>query len=262
MNSRLASIIATAGVSLLPGFDALAQEPVCAGYELAILSPEATLEALAMDGDVLVAGWPRFATTQQNAGTAIVYQFQAGNGWTEVQQLLPTDGAPGEWFGSSVAVDGDVIVIGERSDSCDEAAFVFRFDGSTWVEEQKLTPSVASFCNRFGSSVAVSGDTILVGAERDHHSILGTDAGTVFAYRFDGSQWMEEAILFPAVHQADARFGNAIAMKGDLALIGAPGRDGLPNSNFDPGAVFAFRLGAGGVWTEETEDCSQQWSRG
>ncbi len=87
----------------------------------------------------------------------------------ESAKLTASDAAPGDLFGVSVSIDGDTAVIGAYTDNCaagDEcgSAYVYRFNGTDWVEEQKLTASDAEAFARFGVSVSVSGETAIVGA--------------------------------------------------------------------------------------------------
>jgi hypothetical protein len=112
-------------------------------------------------------------------------------------KLTASDPATKQHFGSSVAVDGDVMVVGARDDanSLDAgAAYIFRHDGTTWVEEVKLTDPSAAEKDRFGDAVAISGGVVLVGAPRDDDK--DGDAGSVFVYRYDGASWAQEAKLF------------------------------------------------------------------
>ena len=89
----------------------------------------------------------------------------------EAAKLTPADVEAGDQFGFSVSISGDVAVVGAWGDDhaglYSGSAYVYRFDGSTWVEEQKLTASDAAAWDSFGSSLSVSGDVAVVGANRD-----------------------------------------------------------------------------------------------
>ena len=100
----------------------------------------------------------------------------------EQAKLLASDGAATDWFGSSVAVSGDTTVVGARGDDDSGfnsgSAYVYRYDGSAWVEEAKLLASDGAAGDFFGYSVAVSGDTAVVGAWYDDDS--GSDSGSAY----------------------------------------------------------------------------------
>jgi hypothetical protein len=156
----------------------------------------------------------------------------------ELQKLLASDGAANDLFGRSVAVSGDVAVIGASldDDNADDSgsAFVYRYDGASWVEEQKLLASDGAFRDKFGSSVAVSGDVAVIGAK------LEFSRGSVYFYRYDGASWVEEEKL-PRI---GSNFGSSVAVSGDVAVIGAPGAD------FNKGTAFVYRYDGTG-WAEE-----------
>ncbi|MHC4652630.1 MAG: FG-GAP repeat protein, partial [Planctomycetota bacterium] len=100
-------------------------------------------------------------------------------------------------FGLAVAMDGDVAVIGDVIDADSGvhagAAFVFRFDGSAWIKEQKLLADDGAPSDLFGGSVAVSGDTIVIGARYDDD--LGNYSGSAYVFRSQGSRWVFEQKL-------------------------------------------------------------------
>jgi len=119
-------------------------------------------------------------------GVKSVYMFEMkpDGSWDEVAKLSPSDGAPGESFGSSFAVDGGVIIIGSPPGS----AYVFEEFGGAWVETQKL----ASLTDGFGSSVSVSGNVIVIGtiSSGDFSSI-----GQAHVYQKQSGSWVETAVL-------------------------------------------------------------------
>ncbi len=157
-------------------------------------------------------------------------------------KLVALDGASGDDFGASVAVDGAFAVIGAPEDDDDGsssgAAYVFRFDGSDWSQEQKLTASDAAGGDDFGFAVAIRGDMIVVGAPRDD-TAAGNRAGSVYAFLFDvgQQQWVECDHLFAPDAGADDRFGSSVAIDGTTLLVGAIQEDEAAN-NAGAGYVF------------------------
>ncbi len=168
-------------------------------------------------------------------------------------KLTASDAEAGDWFGDRVAIDGDVAVVGaEENDDAGEqtgSAYVYRFDGTDWVEEAKLLASDAVATARFGISVAVSGDVIIVGADQDPE--IADYAGAAYVFRYDGSAWVQEQKLTASDGQSSDWFGWTVALDGDLAVVGANGHEeGGPNV-FNSGAAYVFRFD-GSSWVEET----------
>ncbi len=193
----------------------------------------------AIDGDVAVVGAP-FA--RANEGAAWVYR-RAVSGWVEEQVITVSDGGVDGLFGTSVSVGGDVVLIGGRGfDGFTGAAYVFRYDGSTWVEEQKLVPAGALPGDELGFSVSLSGNVALVGASDDDGG-----AGSAFVFRYDGSTWVEEKKLVGADTTSGDEFGRTVSLDGDVALIGARSDDDAGDSS---GSAYVFRFD-GLDWSEE-----------
>lgn len=163
-------------------------------------------------------------------------------------ELLPDDGAAGDGFGTAVALDGMVALIGAPDDDDNGAdagsAYVFRFDGSSWVQEAKLLATDGAAGDRFGASVAVSGDVAVIGAPGDDEK--GNYSGSAYFFRFDGMGWAQEAKILasdggPPYTYA---FGYSVAASGEVALVGAP-----YSSGYD-GLVCVFRFDGTG-WQQE-----------
>ncbi len=189
--------------------------------------------SVSLDGSVAICGAP---STDSNRGAAYISRHD-GVTWTEEQKLVASDAGAGHQFGGSVSIDGDVALIGaEFVDGGMGAAYVFRFDGSTWTEEQKLTGSGAF---NFGVSVSLDGNTALVGAPGEDFN-----AGAVYVFRFDGSTWALQQKLTASDGAADDRFGGGVSLHGDLALCGAA------FENDQAGSAYVFRFD-GATWTEE-----------
>jgi hypothetical protein len=207
---------------------------------------------------IVVGAWTR-DEERDSSGAAYVYRFD-GTAWVEEQKLLASDRASGEpvhdqfgdQFGRAVAVSGDVAVVGatwnDDNGYNSGSAYVFRFDGTAWVEEQKLLASDGEEGDQFGGSVAVSGDVALIGADEDDD--VARESGSAYVYRFESSAWIQEQKL-RASDTADDQlgdfFGRDVAVSGDLAVIGVPGDDDRAGS---AGAAYVFRFD-GASWIEE-----------
>lgn len=174
-------------------------------------------------------------------GNAYSLRYSAG-AWTEEQILQPSDSTH---YLDAVAIDGNVIVAGaffhpSGGTQCGQA-YVFRFNGAIWVEEAILQASDEANFAWFGDSVGIEGNRIVIGAPG--HPSGGSVRGQAYAFRYNGTSWVQESILQPAVEGDFAGFGDAVDISGTVAIIGA-------TSSGYPGKAFAFRR-SGTVWTQE-----------
>ena len=142
--------------------------------------------SVAVDGDTAVIGDHDDDDNGLNSGSAYVFTRDSTGAWTEQVKLLAGDGAEHDWFGWSVAVDGDTAVIGARQDDGNGvlsggSAYVFTRDSTgAWTEQAKLLPSDGAADDLFGRSVAVDGDTAVIGAFRDDDN--GPDSGSAYVF--------------------------------------------------------------------------------
>ncbi len=170
---------------------------------------------------------------------------------TDEQKLIASDGASSVFFGTSVAVSGSTIVVGAPFDSVggnfiQGSAYVFNRQGESWVETQKLTASDGTRSDLFGFSVAVSGSTIVVGAQTDQ---IGDNPGQGAAYVFNrhGGSWVETQKLTSSDGKTNDLFGNAVAISGSTIVVNAIGRG--RGGNVGQGAAYVFNH-QGGSWVE------------
>jgi hypothetical protein len=211
---------------------------------------------VAISGDVAVVG----AYMPAGAKTGAAYVFErSGEAWSEVAKLTASDGAGFDYFGISVATDGEAIVVGAPNHDTGGlinagAAYIFERSGAKWSQKKKLIASDRAISNAFGRTVAIDGDIIVVGADADDtppsSPFVVSFAGTAYAFARSGGQWVEEAILEPVTPGFQAQFGNAIAISGETVLIGEPHRN-RPAGRFF-GAAYVFQR-SGGAWTREAE---------
>jgi hypothetical protein len=174
----------------------------------------------------------------------------------EPAKLVPHDSALDDRFGTSVAIDGDVLTVGARfDDDTGEdagAAYVFRRVVDDWIEQAKLIASDAAARSRFGQSVSVSGDTILVGAPRTND--VGTDSGAAYVFRFVEDEWIEEYKLTQPDPAALDRFGVSVSVSGNVAVVGSRWDDDAcpldPDCNC--GSAYVFRR-VGTLWSYEAK---------
>lgn len=203
--------------------------------------------AVSVSGDVIVVGAKYEDSGGNNAGAAYVFQRMEGGDdhWGQVAKLTALDAEPGDDFGWSVAVSGDVVVVGAPSEdsggSGAGAAYVFqRTDGGedNWGQTAKLIASDAESYDGFGWSVAVSGDVITVGSVGEDAGDSDAGAAYIFQRTEDGGDnWGEVAKLMASDADADDFFGYSISVSGDIVVVGANGEDTGGSSS---GAAYVF----------------------
>lgn len=193
--------------------------------------------SVAIAGDRILVGAVEGGNNNSHTGAVYVYE-RSNKVWTLVQKLTPTGGTTNDYFGYAVALEGNVALIG--APQTDEvafdsgAAFVYRHDGTQFVEEDKIWASTGGTFGFFGGAVALSGTTALVGQWDDGS---GQNQGSVFAYKDNGGTWIEQEELIASDGSPDDVFGFSLAIYNNKALIGAPFRDGACDNS---GAVYVF----------------------
>ncbi|TGM96570.1 FG-GAP repeat protein [Leptospira yasudae] len=197
-------------------------------------------------------------------------------GWTNDAYIKPPNvGFGGLYFGYNLAISGDTMVVGAYRESSNQttitngptastdtsfmdsgAAYVFRNVSGNWIQEAYLKASNANTNDRFGISVAISGDTIVVGATLDGSS------GSAYVFQRTGTAWVQEAVLKASNFDLGDQFGSDVAVDGDVIVVGAQWEDSnqttitngttasVNNGRSDSGAAYVFRRNTG-VWTQE-----------
>lgn len=203
--------------------------------------------AVAVDGDLLVVGAPREATAAagvngdpgadgpSNLGAAYVYRLVAGT-WIEEAYIKPPAGALEGQFGAAVGLSGNTIVIGSWEVSLPGGgagrAYVYTIEGGTWQLEALLEPSQLQGGQRFGASVAISGDTIAIGADGERGASVGINgdqsdqsernSGAVYVFERSAGAWQQTAYVKPSDNERSNYFGQSVALDGEIMVVGAP----------------------------------------
>ena len=202
--------------------------------------------AVALDGDTaLIGARQAMVDGHMNQGAAYVF-VRSGSVWSEQAKLTASNGQAFDVFGDAVALDGDTAVVGAAyadPSGMDGAgsAWVFVRNGTTWTEQATLVASDAAEGANFGDSVAVSGNTILIGASAAAGS-GGAFQGAAYVFTRSGTAWTEQARLAASDGATGDSFGNAVALDGDDALVGAWFAGGS-------GKAYTFRR-SGASWSE------------
>ena len=211
--------------------------------------------SVAVDGNTAVVGAfqptytdPDTSLDVSRPGAAYVYTKDSNGAWSQQAKLTASDGADGDEFGISVAVDGDTVVVGARGNvSKTGAIYVFtKLADDDWTATTtvaKLTATGGAADDLFGASVALYGDsTIVVGAPA---------AGSAYVFTKNSGVWSQAADLTATDAATGDEFGISVAVDDDTIAVGAYGKDG--NSLTDSGLVYVFVKSGGAAWATTTE---------
>jgi len=172
------------------------------------------------------------------SGSAYVF-VRTGDQWHQQAKLMASDGAAMDEFGGAVALSGDTALVGADSGASPEedtgSAYVFVRNGTSWHQQAELPAAGLSLYDGFGTAVAVSSDTALVGAPGSGQ------AGALYVFVRSGSAWIQQARLTPPAGSDDQALGRSVALSGDLALAGAPMYGGALGTA--SGAAYLFARG-------------------
>jgi len=187
-------------------------------------------------------------------GLGITAAAQSDDGASSEEQLaklIADDAQDGDLFGSSVAIEGDTALIGASSE--DEggddagAAYVFTRTEGDWSQQAKLIANDAQTNDDFGDSVAIEGDTALIGAPEDEEG--GDRAGAAYVFTRTGGGWSQQAKLIANDAEARDQFRFSVAIEGDTALIGARFE---AEGGDDAGAAYVFTR-TDGTWSQQAK---------
>ncbi len=229
-------------------------------------------QAVAVSGDTVLVGQDSSFPAEPNFADVYV---RTGNTWAR-ETTLQVATVPNEnGFGRSLALEGNTAVIGAWAESGplvnglrpsgEGAAYVFTRTGSTWTQQAQLKASNPGALDYFGWSVAISGESVVVGAYSENGGGLGVNppsdefglnAGAAYVFTRNGSAWSQQAYLKASNTDADDEFGRAVAIMGDRIVVGAPLEDSSSvginpagnQSATDPGAAYVFTR-EGAFWS-------------
>ncbi|MBL9114250.1 MAG: FG-GAP repeat protein [Verrucomicrobiaceae bacterium] len=195
--------------------------------------------------------------TEDRSGAAYVF-LRSGGSWTQQAYLKANVPDEDDFFGHSVAISGDTIVVGAYGRNTNTgAAYVFTRSAGVWSFQQLLTASNAAFNDRFGISVGIDGDTIIVGAEGTDQN--GSSTGSAYVFTRSGVTWTQEAILTAANATNSDEFGHSVSIDGDTVIVGAVGEGsnatgvnntGTTTNLTSAGAAYVFTR-SGVTWTQQ-----------
>ncbi|RFF29927.1 hypothetical protein DZC52_10860 [Wenzhouxiangella sediminis] len=201
--------------------------------------------SVAISGDSVLVGAPRVMLGELNEGAAYLFEREGGT-WRQVAKVQRESPGKNDMAGVAVALDGVLAVVGAPgADFVGEdsgAALVYERGDEGWQKVMELAPESAG--ERFGSAVAVDGDRILIGASGN---VPAKDtSGSAYVFERSGGQWRQVARLTPSDGAGGDGFGDAVALEGSRAVVGARFAD-LGGS--DEGAAYVYEKGDDG-WRE------------
>jgi len=253
-------------------------------------------ESVAVSGDTVVVGAPgessnatgvngnQGSNTSEASGAAYVF-VRSGDAWSQQAYLKASNTGAIDLFGYSVDLSGDTVVVGafledssatgvngnQSSNSAPDsgAAYVFSRTGTTWTQQAYLKASNTGAGDDFGSAVAVSGNTILVGADLEDSSATGVngnqlnnsaaDSGAAYVFIRSDGVWSQQSYFKPSNTGAGDRFGWSVTLSDDTLVVGALLEDSIAagvngneadNSAPSAGAAYVFRL-SDEDWSQE-----------
>jgi hypothetical protein len=199
--------------------------------------------AVAISGETAVVGVYSDDDAGAESGSAYVF-VRNGTVWTTQQKLTASDAATDDWFGYSVAIDDDTLVVGAPFDEDTEvsnsgSAYVFTRDGGIWSEQQKLTVEYPWLDDHLGFSVAVDGDTAVIGAPLKDLYLSNYRSGVAYVFARDSEQWSQQQQNVAAPGVLGGMFGYSVAISGETAMAGAPYKF-VANVGYSVGSAYAF----------------------
>ena len=264
-------------------------------------------EVLAISGDTIVIGayledsnqntitnGTTASSNNSSSDSGAVYVYKRTDGvWVQEAYIKPANSDAGDGFGEVVDIDGDTMVVSARyedsnqttitngtsasSDNSSEdsgAVYVYTRSGSTWTQEAYIKAANGESGDNFGRRLAISGDTIVVGAYEDSDQTTITngttastdnssvDSGAVYVYARSGSTWTQEAYIKASNNDSEDYFGYALDIDGDTIVVGAYYEDSnqttitngttssINNSNSRSGAAYVYKR-SGSSWSQE-----------
>ena len=215
--------------------------------------------ASAIDGDYAIVGAVgNDNNSKTDNGAAYIFKKDDGaETWTEKVKIVPDDTDGNYYFGSSVAIKGDYVIVGARGATSNTgAAYIFKKDdgAETWTQKAKLIASDGATSDQFGWAVSFYNDYAIVTSKNDHHGDPElSDAGSAYIFKKDSGAetWTQQAKLTASDAAGNDQFGTSVSMYEDYVVIGAmKDHHGTPEIA-DAGSAYIFKKDSGAeTWTQ------------
>lgn len=212
--------------------------------------------SVAVSGDTAIVGANGHDELGTNSGAAYIFHWNGSN-WDQIQKLMSSDEAAYDLFGTSVAIDGNravVVAPGKYINGVQfGATYVFHNNGSSWVQEQRLSVGASGNSAMLSASTSISGNVIVVGSSLD--DVMGFQAGAAYVFYWNGTSWIQKPKLFASDAASAQYFGWSVAVFGDWIVVGAHGDSSL---GITSGAAYIFKRIDNGTPTNPSDDIWQQ----
>ncbi len=228
--------------------------------------------SVAISGDYVVVGavYDNGDATNtsflNDAGSAYIFK-RTGAIWAQEQKIVALDREDYDYFGYSVAISGDYVVVGSFLQDLDDsggtpisdagAAYIYKRSGTTWAQEQKIIASERLNDDNFGVTVAISGDYVVVGSAGEDENAAGVntlgDAGAAYVFFRTGTTWTQQQKIVASDRGTSDRFGISASISGDYLIIGASKDDedaAGGNAVVDAGSAYIFTR-TGTTWAQQ-----------
>ncbi|MFH1782743.1 MAG: S8 family serine peptidase [Candidatus Omnitrophota bacterium] len=192
--------------------------------------------SVSVSGDCAIIGACQDSDKGFYAGSAYIFRYD-GNSWVEEQKLVASDGTVLDKFGLNVSISGDHAIISSGKGTGRACAYIFRYDGNSWVEEQKLTSFNNKELSMFGVTVSISGDCVILGDYADDDK--GEYSGSAYIFRYDGNSWVEEQKLVASDGNTNDLFGRKVSISENRAIVSCNHDD---DNGEDSGSVYIYHL--------------------
>ncbi|MCP3872798.1 MAG: hypothetical protein GY699_06550, partial [Desulfobacteraceae bacterium] len=167
-----------------------------------------------------------------SSGSAYIFK-KNGDTWIQAAKLRAGDGASGDYFGKSVSISGDSVVVGASGDddygSSSGSAYIFKKEGDTWTQAAKLRAGDGAHYDEFGNSVSISGDTVVVGAIYDDNASY--NSGSAYIFKKEGDTWTQVAKIIAGDGASYDEFGNSVSISESTVVVGAQRDDDAGSSS-------------------------------
>ena len=210
-------------------------------------------KSVSISGNTVIIGSPLDDDGGTESGSAYVFEKNEGgtNNWGQVKKIVSSDPAANDDFGNSVAISDDIIVIGEESDSAGGASsgaahIYYRNTGGTnnWGHLKKIVASDPAAVDKFGTSVSISGNNLIIGSPSDDDGAVNSGSAYIFNQNFGGAEnWGEVKKLVASDAGAQDSFGSSVSISGNNVAVGASLND---DAGTDSGSAYVFSRNAGG----------------
>jgi hypothetical protein len=206
--------------------------------------------AVSISGNYLIIGAYWDDDNGFNSGSAYVFRQDVA-GWELEAKLTASDGAKDDWFGYDVSINGNYAIVGAVLDNNNGinrgSAYIFRRDGSNWVQQAKLVAEDGQAGDEFGGSVCLKGNNVVIGAIGNDDT--GEDAGAAYIFERKGDDWIQQARLVPLDSADGDHFGNSVSIDGNYAVVAANLDD---DNGAESGSAYIFKR-EGQSWEQQAK---------